>query len=231
MSLGDYPILAAPSIGLTQFRSVLVAANSPAASEAPGLYDAAIQYGVDPAVLLAVFQHESSFGKAGAAVSTHNVGNLVYTGASVPFGAVKSGRWASYPTWTASAQDTARLLSVYGRNAIRPGVDTSSILSFPKVWAPSSDGNSPSNYGASLSRSIAGWTGRTGTVVAPRAAVKPRAPALAPVTKPKAAPAPSPVATPKAPAGPVPVVVDIPGAPIALIGVLALGIVVVLLAS
>lgn len=162
---GDYPILGKPSIGLVAFGSVLRNASSPAAPEYIGIYNAAVQHGVDPAVLLAVFQHESSFGKAGAAAHTKNIGNLVYTATSAAMGAGKSGRWSSYSSWTQSAQDTSRLLAVYGHNAIRKGVTTSTVRTFPNVWAPSSDGNKPAAYGAALARSIAGWTGKGGVPI------------------------------------------------------------------
>ncbi len=159
MSAGDFPILGPPSISLQKFTDILTAAKSPAAPDAVGMYTAALRYHVDPAVLLAVFQHESSFGRAGVAVQTRNVGNLEFTPISTEFGAVKAGRWAAYPSWTASAEDTARLLasSLYGRN---PAFNT--VRKFPYRWAPSSDGNNPAEYGAALASSIASWTGSSG---------------------------------------------------------------------
>ena len=170
----DYSILSAPRISLGQFRNVLTAAHSPAAPEAAGMYSAALTYGVDPAVMLAVFQHESSFGKAGYANPNHSVGNLR---TSPDYPSNGAGGFVDYPTWTAGAADAARLLSVYGANEIRPGTKTSSVLTMPYVWAPAADHNAPAAYGNALSRSIASWSGSAGTKTPAPTAPKASAPA------------------------------------------------------
>lgn len=178
----DYPILGGPSIDLATFTNILQGAHSPAAGEASGLYNAATTYGVDPAVLLAVFQHESSFGTKGVATTTRNVGNLVYQPNSAQFGGYQSGRWNAYPTWTQGALDASRLLasSLYGRSS-----SYSTARTFPARWAPSSDGNNPTGYGSALVSSINAWRG-----------VSTPAPVPAKVTAPAPAkPAAEPVAT------------------------------------
>lgn len=181
---GDYPILGAPTITLANFRNVLTNANSPAAPEAIGLYNAAIQYGVDPSVLLAVFQHESSFGKAGIAVGRNNGFGLRFYG-NDSFGGTNKGGWYTFPTWTAGAQHVAALLAgpKYGQSA-----NYSTVRTFTARYAPSSDGNNPASYGASLARNIANWTGSSGV---PLKAPAKAAPAKAPA---KAAPAAAPAA-------------------------------------
>ena len=188
MTIGqaDYPILGGPSIDLATFTNILQGAHSPAAGEASGLYNAATTYGVDPAVLLAVFQHESSFGTKGVATTTRNVGNLVYQPNSAQFGGYQSGRWNAYPTWTQGALDASRLLAsgLYGRSS-----GYSTARTFPARWAPSSDGNNPTGYGAALVSSINAWRGLSTPA--------PTAPAAAP------APAPKPAAQPKATEGTV----------------------------
>lgn len=185
---GDYPILGAPTITLASFRNVLTNANSPAAPEAIGLYNAAIQYGVDPAVLLAVFQHESSFGKAGIAVGRNNGFGLRFYG-NDSFGGTNKGGWYTFPTWTAGAQHVAALLAgpKYGQSA-----NYNTVRTFTARYAPSSDGNNPASYGATLARNIATWTGSAGVPLkatsAPKASTK-AAPKAAPAAAPKAAPA------------------------------------------
>jgi hypothetical protein len=161
--VGDFPILGAPSISLSTFRSVLTGAGSPAAPEAIGMYDAAIQYGVDPAVLLAVFQHESGFGKAGIAVGRQNGFGSRYFGDTAE-GGTNAGGWYRFPTWTAGAQYTARLLGgpMYGGSGAY-----STARTFPNRYAPSSDGNNPSSYGASVAGAIAGWSGKGGALADP----------------------------------------------------------------
>lgn len=159
VATADYSILSTPRITEGQFASILRAHGSPAAGEAASIYGVVTSYGVDPAVFLAIFQHESSFGTAGVATRTRNPGNLVYTPSAAEFGGVKSGRWASFGTWTQGAAATANLLRIYGAGEIRPGVDTSTVRTLPFVWAPASDNNAPKAYGASLANAISTWTG------------------------------------------------------------------------
>lgn len=147
--MADYTILAAPRISRRTFAAVLLRAGSPAAGAADDAYDAAVSYGVDPAVLLAVFQHESNYGRAGVARSSRSWGNLRRS----PSYPTVDG-FARYPTWAAGAADTARLLRVYGKSAIRPGKNTSTVQTFPYVWAPTGDGNAPDRYGDALVRAI-----------------------------------------------------------------------------
>ena len=63
-----------------------------------------------------------------------------------------------YLSWTAGAQDAARLLVKYGSNKIKPGTETSSVRTFLFVWAPSADGNIPDAYGISLAQWIGEWS-------------------------------------------------------------------------
>jgi hypothetical protein len=145
----DFTILAAPRIQQATFARILRDAKSPAAVDAPKLWVAIIRHGVDPALALAVFQHESSYGKAGAAVSRRNWGNL-RTSPNFP----RDGGFVTYPSWVDGAGDAARLLARYGRNEIRPKKNTRTALTFPFVWAPSADGNKPDRYGKAVVAAI-----------------------------------------------------------------------------
>lgn len=147
--MADYTILAEPRISRQTFARVLANHQSPAAPVAAAAYSAITQHRVDPALALAMFQHESSFGRAGAAVSHHNWGNLRRSR-----GFTTVGGFVKYEDWIDGAGDAARLLSVYGRNEIRPGRRTNTARTFPFVWAPSSDGNRPSMYGEAIVRGI-----------------------------------------------------------------------------
>jgi hypothetical protein len=149
----DYPILGPPRITAAGFADVLRSNGSPAAGESAACYQAFIASGVDPAVGLALFRKESTYGKFGLAHANRSWGNI-RGGAGYP---LDSGHFRIYPTWTVGAQDAARLLTVYGRNQIRPGTITSTVRTFPYVWAPSSDGNAPASYGASLATWIGQW--------------------------------------------------------------------------
>jgi hypothetical protein len=141
----DFTILSKPRIHEDTFRYFLRHRRSPAAPEAHEAYTRIVAHGVDPALALAVFQHESSFGRAGAAVSHRNWGNIRHAA-----GFRTEGGFACYPSWSVAAGDAARLLAVYGRNQIRPHRNTSTARTFPHVWAPSSDGNRPTRYGRAI---------------------------------------------------------------------------------
>lgn len=148
-STPDYTILHKPRISLGAFQRVLIAAGSPAAPYADRAYSGAVAYGVDPAVLLAIFRRESGYGRAGRATSTKSWGNLRIS----PNYGSRDG-FVYYPSWAEGARDTARLLRVYGQNAIRAGVKTSTVQTLPYVWAPRADGNAPDKYGDGLAASI-----------------------------------------------------------------------------
>lgn len=146
----DYPILGPPRISTLGFAEILRSNRSPAASEALSCYQAALGQGVDPAVMLAVFRKESTFGRFGYANRNRSWGNIRES----------SGAFRAYSSWTAGAADCARLLAVYGRNQIRPGRNTSTVQTFPYVWAPAADGNAPDRYGDQLASWITEWQRR-----------------------------------------------------------------------
>jgi hypothetical protein len=146
----DYAILAAPRISREGFRRILADAGSPAAPVADAAYDAAVGYGVDPAVLLGVFRKESSYGRAGRAARNKSWGNIKGMPAD-------GAGFRIYPDWATGARDAARLLAVYGRNEIRPGTRTDTVQTMPYVWAP---GPGADLYGDQLARWIGDWATR-----------------------------------------------------------------------
>lgn len=152
----DYAILSPPRISAAGFAAVLRGGSSPAAAEADACYRAFVAAGVDPAVGLAIFRKESTYGRFGRANRNRSWGNI-RGGSTYP---LDDGRFRIYPSWTAGAADAARLLVVYGTNRIRPGTKTSTVQTLPYVWAPSSDGNAPDAYGDSLARWIGEWAAK-----------------------------------------------------------------------
>lgn len=144
-----YTILHAPRMTAAGFRAVLRRHGSPAAAEAAACYAAIVATGVDPAVALAVFQHESNYGRAGIATRNRSWGNIRNAA---------THQFIRYATWTGGAAGIGRLLALYGRNGIRAGVDTSTTQTFPYVWAPASDGNAPDRYGDAVSALVASWS-------------------------------------------------------------------------
>lgn len=174
--MNDYRILAPPRISEATFERILRNHGSPAEPEASLAYTRIVRHGVDPALALAVFQHESSFGTKGAAKPRKNWGNVTRS----PDFKVRLGRFVKYPTWADGAGDAARLLAVYGNNRISKR-KTDTALKFPYVWAPSSDGNKPAAYGRAIVAAIDRYmererqwkTGATTTPVAPHAQAAP----------------------------------------------------------
>lgn len=156
----DYLIVAAPRISPALFHEVLTKAGSPAAAENDGdaLYQIPVGYGLDPACALAWFQHESSYGTKGVAVTTHGWGNMrVSEGGAYPRreffrGEQSIGHFAVYPTYRASLDDWCRYLL---RRYIQRGLTT--VAAIVPVYAPSTDGNVPARYVASLVRAVTAW--------------------------------------------------------------------------
>src|SRR5258708_10586270 len=62
---GSYSVVGAPTISADFIDKVLAAYGSPASGKGQALYDLGVKYGIDPVFALAMFQHESSFGKTG----------------------------------------------------------------------------------------------------------------------------------------------------------------------
>jgi len=159
VAAGDRPILGSPSISLAAFQSVLQAAGSPATAEAASIYQAFTAQGVDPAVGLAIYQHESGFGKSGVAVKTKSLGNSRYygTAGTTKYQTATNGSFAAYPSFTAAAADLARLLSgpLYGQSS-----NHNTVLTFASRYAPAADHNDPAGYGRSVLALIAKWSGQ-----------------------------------------------------------------------
>lgn len=154
----DLTFIAAPRISRDQFVWVLARALSPAAAEGGAMYDAIAAEGVDPALGLAFFQHESTFGHKGlcAEYDLKNPGNV-----RTPMNASRGqqlvipnrGQFFRYRSWALGAQDWAvRMRDKYARTLGLPSVRTA----LP-TYAPSSDGNRPAIYGGAVLRAVRQW--------------------------------------------------------------------------
>jgi len=154
-----------PTISVAAFTDILVQANSPAALSAEQCYKAIADQGVDPAFALAIFAHESQFGKEGVASRTHNWGNL-RAGAYDDY--TRDG-WAWYEggdAWIRSAKDCARQLVRYSQN-LTPGLKYCGHLDHltPENifwhWAPTGDGdNKPNAYAVAVRALVNNWRER-----------------------------------------------------------------------
>lgn len=147
---------AAPRISQGTFVALLQRGNSPAAGVGAELYDIIVGYGLDPAVALAFFRHESSFCTAGrcARNDLKNWGmQRRATRADRSAGLVDG--FVRYNTWQDSVRDWCEL--IIGRYIGR-GLDT--VEKAVPVYAPTSDGNSPDSYINTIRRTVASWSGR-----------------------------------------------------------------------
>jgi len=143
----DGALMHAPSVSVAAIRAALQAAGSPALDAAYADHKDAAEYiwdsgrvlGVDPAVVMAIFQQESAFGTRGMARDTRSVGNI----RPLP-GQPQLNGYRLYASWQQGIDDCYRLLRSYAAN----GAGT--IPQAIPVWAPPSDNNDDSAYIASV---------------------------------------------------------------------------------
>ncbi|GAB4423204.1 MAG: hypothetical protein OHK0015_00520 [Chloroflexi bacterium OHK40] len=146
---------ASPRISQASFTRILTNAGSPAAPHGDELYSIIVSYGLDPAVALAFFQHESQYCTTGACArgDLRNWGMLRR--------AIKPGRssgsgsgFVRYSSWQDGVRDWCELMLGY----IGRGMDT--VEAAVPVYAPGSDGNVPTAYISAIRRQVAAWSGR-----------------------------------------------------------------------
>lgn len=136
-----------PSVSVAAIRSALAAAGSPAlgASYADGkdaaeyIWDAGRVLGVDPAVVMAIFHHESVFGTQGMARLTNSVGNIRPLA-----GQPSLDGYRLYRSWQEGVDDCYRLLRSYAQHG------AATVPQAIPVWAPPSDNNDDSAYISSV---------------------------------------------------------------------------------
>lgn len=147
---------ASPRISQGTFVALLQRGNSPAAPVGAELYDIIAGYGLDPAVALAFFRHESSFCTAGRCARN----DLKNWGMQRrPIRAERSAGlvdgFVRYNSWQDSVRDWCEL--ILGRYIGR-GLDT--VEKAVPVYAPRSDGNAPDSYVNVIRRIVASWSGQ-----------------------------------------------------------------------
>ncbi|NJN17250.1 MAG: glucosaminidase domain-containing protein [Oscillochloris sp.] len=145
-----------PRISQQAFVQILRNGGSPATSAGPELYDIIVAYGLDPAVALAFFKHESQFCTTGrcARDGLQNWG-MLRRAVKASRGAGSVGGFARYGSWQDSVRDWCEL--ILGRYVNR-GLDT--VEKAVPVYAPRSDGNVPESYINTIRRLVASWSGR-----------------------------------------------------------------------
>ena len=141
-------IVGGPSLTAQQIDTILSSADSPAQGMGATFYQDSLTYHIDDSAALAFFHHESSYGTAGIATQTLNMGNIICTP-----GYSCIGRFRAYPSWQAGIDDWYRLMS--GPAYAGGGLTTLDQI-IPK-YAPASDGNSEASYISAVQSDINAW--------------------------------------------------------------------------
>lgn len=142
-----------PRISQAQFVRVLQQAQSPCAPIGAECYNIICSYGLDPAVALGFFAHESTFGTRGVAVETLNWGN-VRTPVNVERTTGTHPRnFAIFRSWQDGLRDWCERINV--RYIEQKGLDT--VAKAIPVYAPSSDGNNVQRYIERVTELVNQW--------------------------------------------------------------------------
>lgn len=142
-------VVGGPSLSAQKIDQVLLNADSPAKGTGQALYDLSAQYGIDDAFALAVFKHESGYGKYGEAAYTRSLGNL----RPVPGEAFERDGYAAFYTWQDGYAAFYKLIA----GPLYKGSGLTTPDQIMARYAPSGDGNDPSGYAADVEQSIASW--------------------------------------------------------------------------
>jgi len=146
--MADLTFRSAPRISAASFTRVLTRAASPVAGDAANLYAIIVSYGLDPAVALAMFAHESRYGNDGVAHRSLNWGNLRHGARAYK---IESG-FEFYRNWADSLRDWCELIR---DRYVGQGLATIE-LAIP-VYAPPKDHNVPAKYIAAVHQLVAAW--------------------------------------------------------------------------
>jgi hypothetical protein len=127
-----FSVTGRPTITATTINRILCRNRSPACNTGQSLYSLGLKYGINPAVALAFFNEESTYGRFGVATVTHSLGNIRCT----PGYKCISG-FRAYRTWVQGYQDWYRLIhNLY--------VNTWHLTTISQIvtrYAPSSENN------------------------------------------------------------------------------------------
>lgn len=142
------PVDTAPTISPAQINQVLARYNSPAAGLGQTFYDQGVAHGINPAVALAFFVHESQAGTAGIARFTNSIGNI----RALP-GQPSYEGFRQYTSWQEGIADYYRLIRETYINSW--GLHT--VDSIIPRYAPAADHNNEASYIQTVKDLVRGW--------------------------------------------------------------------------
>jgi hypothetical protein len=143
-----YQVDTAPTITVDRINAVLQEYNSPAAGTGQAFYDLGVRYGINPAVALAFFIHESSAGTKGVARVTNSVGNIRTTPGYRDYQGYRA-----YDSWTAGIEDFYKLI----RELYLDGWGLHTVADILPRYAPSADNNDTGAYITNVQNLIDSW--------------------------------------------------------------------------
>lgn len=152
----EYLIASAPTISLDVFQRALEYRRSPVAPQAAEAYAICVERGVNPAVALGFFVHESNCGTAGRAVETHNWGNLRM--GRGPRAVRNADGFAWYTDWLDGLRDFCERL----RGPVYEGAGLLTVSQVVPKYAPPEDHNKPDIYIEAVNRLCAVWERMSG---------------------------------------------------------------------
>ena len=144
-----YKIAGPPTIAKEIFRRALANRRSPALPLSDEAYDVCVGWGVNPAVALAFFVHESQAGTTGYARATKNWGNL----RQGPGQRFNDGKFAYYVSWLVGLNDFCKLL----RGSLYEGSGLRSVSQVLPRYAPTADNNNPQGYARAVNQMCEIW--------------------------------------------------------------------------
>jgi len=143
-----------PRISQAQFTRILERYKSPCAPFGAECYSIICSYGLDPAVALGFFGHESTFGTRGLAVQTLNWGNVRTPMRPERCTGTHPRNFAIFRSWQDGLRDWCERINE--RYINQRGLDT--VEKAIPVYAPSSDGNNEQQYIDHVNKLVAAWT-------------------------------------------------------------------------
>lgn len=148
----DFTIKSPPRCSFATFTGVLAGYGSPALAEADACFNVCVSAGVDPAIALAFFAHESGCGtKFNAAPPGIRWGNLRWHPEYTAFAAHDAGGYATYPSFALAVAHFCQHITS------GPYANLLTVSQVVPVWAPAGDGNTPVSYIADVNGKVASW--------------------------------------------------------------------------
>lgn len=156
--MSDLLFLSPPRMTREAFAGQLAAWRSPAAPEADACFSAVAAEGVDPAIGLAFFWHESQAATDPAYAKgwLKNPGNIKGTWGHVV--SRDASGFAGYATWAEGFAGWAKLIRGLYVEAWGLTTPRAALVKY----APSSDGNRPAAYATAVERMVAQWAAAGG---------------------------------------------------------------------